>query len=144
MQKLKRNETIEKGIILTSILSKVDEKTTYEIMDATVEAYKGRENKKLSTAEETDAIMQALQSMPGYAPEKLLAVGAPMKRDENSSYGSFGWVLYVAYIMLSITNPELFDDYKEKPLFNPDGNYASEFIKRKLKEVKEKMDGKNI
>ena len=134
MQKLKRNETIEKGIILTAILSKVDEKTTYEIMDATVEAYKGRENKKLFTDEETDAIMQALQSMPGYAPEKLLAAGAPMKRGENSSYGSFGWVLYVAYIMLSITNPELFDDYEEKSLFNPNGNYASEFIKRKLKE----------
>ena len=141
MQKLKRNETIEKGIILTSILSKVDEKTTYEVMDATVKAYKGRENKKLFTDEETDTIMQALQSMPGYAPEKLLAAGAPMKRSENSSYGSFGWVLYVAYIMLSITNPELFDDYKEKPFFNPDGNYASEFIKRKLKE---EMNGKNI
>ena len=112
MNKLKRNETIEKGIILTSILSKVDEKTTYEVMDATVKAYKGKGGKKLFTAEETDAIMKALQSMPGYAPEKLLAAVAPMKRDENSSYGSFEWVLYLAYIMLSITNPELFEEEK--------------------------------
>ena len=133
MQKLKRNETIEKGIILTAILSKVDEKTASEVMDATVEAYKENGGKKLFTAEETDAIMKALQSMPGYAPEKLLAAVAPMKRDENSSYVSFAWVLYVAYIMLSITNPELFEDYKEEPHFNPDGNYASEFIKEKLK-----------
>ena len=110
MNKLKRNETIEKGIILTAILSKVDEKTTYEVMDATVKAYKGRENKKLFTDEETDAIMQALQSMPRYAPEKLLALGAPMGRDKNSSYVSFKWVLYIAYIMLSITNPELFEE----------------------------------
>ena len=57
--------------------------------------------------------MKALQSMPGYAPEKLLAAVVPMKIDENSPYGNFGWLLYVVYIMLSITNPELFEDYEE-------------------------------
>ena len=113
MKKIKRNAIIEKGIILAAILPKVDKKTVSEVMDATVEAYKKNEGKKLFTAEETDAIMQALQSMPGYAPEKLLAAGAPLKRDKNSSYASFGWMLYIAYITLSITNPELFEDYEE-------------------------------
>lgn len=114
MNKLKRNSIIDKATTLASILSKAEEKTASEIIDGTVKAYNGRKNKKIFTSDETDAIMKALQSMPGYAPEKLLAAGAPLKRDENSSYGSFGWVLYVAYIMLSITNPELFEDYEEE------------------------------
>lgn len=113
MKRIKRNAIIEKGIILAAILPKVDEKTAGEVMDATVEAYKGNGGKKLLTAEETDAIMQVLKSMPGYAPEKLLAAGAPLKRDEDSPYGSFGWQLYVAYIMLSITNPELFEEAED-------------------------------
>ena len=132
--KIKRNAIIDRATTLAAIISKVEEKTASEIIDWTVEAYKGIKNKKIFTAEETDAIMQALRFMPGYAPEKLIAAGAMLKRDKNSSYGNFGWMLYVAYIMLSITNPELFEDYKEEPHFDPDGNYASEFIKRKLKE----------
>ena len=112
MKKIKRNKVIEKGIILAAILPQMDEKNAYEVIDETVGAYKGNEGKKLFTAEETEAIMQALESMPGYATEKLLAAGAPMERDENSSYGSFEWVLYLAYIMLSITNPELFEEEK--------------------------------
>ena len=107
MKKIKRNETIEKEIILAAILSQVDGKTAGEVMDKTAQAYKENEGKKLFTADETDAIMQALKSMPGYAPEKLLSAGAPLKN------GNFGWLLYIAYITLSITNPELFEDYEE-------------------------------
>ena len=112
--KIKRNAIIDRATTLAAIISKVEEKTASEIIDWTVEAYKGIKNKKIFTADETDAIMQALRFMPGYAPEKLLAAGAILKRDKNSSYGNFGWILYVAYIMLSITNPELFEDYEEE------------------------------
>lgn len=107
MKRIKRNETIEKGIRLAAILAQLDGKTAGEVMDKTAQAYMENEGKKLFTAEETDAIMQTLQSMPGYAPERLLAAGAPLKN------GNFGWALYIAYIMLSITNPELFEDYEE-------------------------------
>ena len=104
MERIKRNETVEKGIKLAAILPQVDGKNAGEVMDATAEVYKKNEGKNIFTAEETDAIMQALKSMPGYAPERLLAAGAPLKN------GNFGWLLYIAYSTLSITNPELFEE----------------------------------
>ena len=114
MKRIKRNETIEKGILFAAILPQMDGRTAGEVMDATAEAYKGNEGTKLFTAEETDAIMQALKSMPGYTPEKLLAAGAPMTRDISNPHECFEWQLFNVYIMLSITNPELFEDYKEE------------------------------
>ena len=113
MKRIKRNKTIEKGIKFAAILPQIDERTAGEVMDATAEVYKKNEGTKLFTAEETDAIMQALKSMPGYTPEKLLAAGAPMTRDISNPHECFEWQLYNVYIMLSITNPELFEDYKE-------------------------------
>ena len=112
MKKIKRNEVIEKGIILAAILPQVDGRIAGEVMDEAVEAYKGSECIKIFTAEETDAIMQALQSMPGYTPEKLITAGAAVKGEKNSSYETLEWQLFFVYIMLSITNPELFEEEK--------------------------------
>ena len=113
MKRIKRNETIEKGILFAAILPRIDGLTAGEVMDKTAEAYKENEAVKIFTAEETDAIMQSLKSMPGYTPEKLLAAGAPRARDISNPHECFEWQLYNAYIMLSITNPELFEDYEE-------------------------------
>lgn len=113
MKKIKRNKTIEKGILFAAILPQIDERTAGEVMDATAEVYKENDGKKLFTAEETDAIMQSLKSMPGYTPEKLLAAGAPMTRDISNLHECFEWQLYNVYIMLSITNPELFEEEKD-------------------------------
>ena len=110
MKKIKRNKTIEKGILFAAILPQIDERTAGEVMDATAEVYKENDGKKLFTAEETDAIMQSLKSMPGYTPEKLLAAGAPMTRDISNPHECFEWQLFNVYIMLSITNPELFEN----------------------------------
>ena len=113
MNKIKRNETIEKGILFAAILPQIDGLTAGEVVDKTAEAYKENEAVKIFTAEETDAIMQSLKSMPGYTPEKLLAVVALMTRDISNPHECFEWQLYNVYIMLSITNPEFFEDYKE-------------------------------
>ena len=112
MKRIKRNETIEKGILFAAILPQMDGRTVCEVMDATAEVYKENEGTKLFTADETDAIMQSLKSMPGYTPEKLLAAGAPMTRDISNPHECFEWQLYNVYIMLSITNPELFEEKK--------------------------------
>lgn len=114
MKRIKRNKTIEKGILFAAILPQMDGRTAGEVMDATAEAYKEYEAVKIFTAEETDAIMQALKSMPGYTPERLLAAGAPMTRDISNPHECFEWQLYNVYIMLSITNPELFEDKEEE------------------------------
>lgn len=110
MGKIKRNKTIEKGIIFGAILPQIDGRTAGEVMDKTAQAYMENEGTKLFTAEETDAIMQALKSMPGYTPEKLLTAGAPMTRDISNPHECFEWQLFNVYIMLSITNPELFEN----------------------------------
>lgn len=112
MKRIKRNKTIEKGIKFAAILPQIDGLTAGEVMDKTAEAYKENEAVKIFTAEETDAIMQSLKSMPGYTPEKLLAAGAPSTRDISNPHECFEWQLYNVYIMLSITNPELFEEEK--------------------------------
>lgn len=114
MNKIKRNGTIEKGILFAAILPQIDGLTAGEVMDKTAEAYKKNEAVKIFTAEETDAIMQSLKSMPGYTPEKLLAAEAPMTRDISNPHECFEWQLYNVYIMLSITNPELFEKNEEE------------------------------
>ena len=121
MDKLKRNETIEKGIRLTAILSyQVDGKTAGEVIDAIAEAYKEYEAVKIFTAKETDAIMQLLKSMPGYTPEKLLIAEAPRSRGISNQYKCFEWQLFSAYIMLSITNPELFKEESDERIMKCD------------------------
>lgn len=112
MKKIKRNKLVEKAIILGAILPQMDEKIASEVIDETVEEYKGNEGKKFFTNEETDAIMQVLKSMPGYTPEKLIVAGAPLSSVEKVPCERFGWQLYIVYIMLSITNPELFEEEK--------------------------------
>lgn len=112
MKRIKRNEKIEKGIKFAAILPQIDGLTAGEVMDKTAEAYKENEAVKIFTAEETDAIMQSLKSMPGYTPEKLFAAGASINRDISNPHRCFEWQLYNVYIMLSITNPELFEDYE--------------------------------
>lgn len=114
MNKIKRNKIIEKGILYGAILPQIKGTTACEIIDATVQSYKENEGEKLFTSEEADAIMQALQSMPGYTPEKFLIAGDPLFKPTDTSAECFGWHLHVAYIMLSITNPELFEDYEEE------------------------------
>ena len=72
MNKIKRNEIIEKSIIVGAILPQIKGTTACEIIDDSMQSYKEDEGEKLFTAEEADAIMQALQSMPGYTHEKFL------------------------------------------------------------------------
>ena len=69
MNKIKRNEIIEKSIIVGAILPQIKGTTAYEIIDDSMQSYK---------EDEADAIMQALQSMPGYTHEKFLIAGDPL------------------------------------------------------------------
>lgn len=114
MKGIKRNEMVEKGVILAGKLSKIDGKTPSEFVDGIVNRYKEEcGSRYIFTAEETENIMQALKAMPGYTPERFFVAGSPVDCESMSPNKHFSWHLYIAYIMLSITNPELFEDYKE-------------------------------
>ena len=136
MQKIKRNKKLDG--LLTDIKSRCMHEQKYTsdgILEGIMAAYKKYETKNyVVTSAEADNIISVLKSMPGFSMEKFLVIFG-MFGVENSldSYEMLVNTFGVVYYMLSITNPELFEDYKEEPLFNPDGNYASEFIKRKLK-----------
>ena len=113
MKRIKRNAIIEAGIKFGGFLPQIDGIATKEFVRAIVESCKSKEKNKIFTSEEIDAIMQVLESMPGYTPEKFLVFGAPLSELDETAPKCFGWQMYVAYIMLSITNPELFEDYEE-------------------------------
>ena len=136
MNKLKRNKKLDG--LLTDIKSRCmhDQKYTSDgLLEGIMAAYKKYETKNyVVTSAEADNIISALKSMPGFSMENFMVIpNVVAVGSELSDIKVFVKVLWIAYYMLSITNPELFDDYEEEPIFNPDGNYASEFIKRKLK-----------
>ena len=117
MNKIKINKQIEEDIGVVSMLCLMKGRTAHEFLDEFVELYKKRDDINIFTAEETDYIMQVLESMPGYTPEKFLTACVEINDidiDEDNKAKVFQWALYFTYIMLSITNPELFEDYKEE------------------------------
>lgn len=115
MNKIKINKQVEEEIGVVSMLCLMKGYTAYEFLDKFVESYKKTEDKKLFTAEETDSIMQILESMPGYTHEKFFTACVAINDiDEDNKTKVFQLALYVTYIMLSITNPEFFEDYEEE------------------------------
>ena len=117
MNKIKINKQVEEEIGVVSMLCLMKGRTAHEFLDEFVELYKKRDDINIFTAEETDYIMQVLESMPGYTPEKFLTACVEINDidiDEDNKAKVFQWALYFTYIMLSITNPELFEDYKEE------------------------------
>lgn len=112
MEKIKRNDVVEKGIMLAKILPRTNGMTIAEFMDKVEQKYKENCGVRYTfTAEEADRIMKALKSMPGYSAEKILAYGGAIIK-EGTSTDSFCWQLYIAYIFLDIMHPELFEDYE--------------------------------
>lgn len=113
MGKIKRNEIVEKGILLAGVIPQIFGLTTREFYEKTSEQYKrGCGDDYMFTAEEAETIMSALESMPGFSGDKFIAIGSAVSQTSERTLGCFSWELFVIYIMLSITNPELFEDYE--------------------------------
>ena len=115
MNKIKINKQVEEEIGVVSMLTLLKGRTAHEFLDEFVELYKESDGINVFKADETDFIMHILESMPGYTPEKFFtACTAINDIDEDNKAKVFQRVLYIAYIMLSITNPEFFEDYEEE------------------------------
>ena len=114
MNKIKINEQVEEEIGVVSMLALLKGRTAYDFLNEFVKLYKESDDINVFKAEETDFIMRILESMPGYTPEKFFtACTAINDIDEDNKAKVFQKVLFIAYIMLSITNPELFEDYED-------------------------------
>ena len=117
MNKLKRNKILDG--LLTDIKSRCmhDQKYTSDgILEGIMAAYKKYETKDyIITSAETDNIISALKSMPGFSMEKFLVIFG-MFGMENS-LGNYEMLINtfgVVYYMLSITNPELFEEASDE------------------------------
>ena len=111
MNKIKINKKVEKSIIYRVGLLKNEGFTPEEFTDIFIEKYKMNNNdNNIFTTEETDAIIQLLKSMPGYTPEKFYTLLRMLHRANELFEETLGFQLYVLYIMLSIINPELFEE----------------------------------
>ena len=115
MNKIKINEQVEEEIGVVSMLTLIKGRTAHEFVDEFVKLYKESDSINAFKSEETDFIMHILESMPGYTHEKFLTACTEINDiNEDNKAKVFQKALYIAYIMLSITNPELFEDYEEE------------------------------
>ena len=115
MNKLKRNKKLDG--LLTDIKSRCMREQKYTsdgLLKGIMAAYKKYETKNYVVASaEADNIISALNSMPGFSVEKFLVIFG-MFGMENSlgSYEMLVNTFTVIYYMLSITNPDLFEEEK--------------------------------
>lgn len=114
MDKIKINKKADEIIIVVSRLAQMNGISSQEILDNIMEEYKKTECKKLFTAEETDSIIHAFESMHGYSTDKLITAYSSMRDEKDNKLEIFEGMLLSIYFMLSITNPELFEKYEEE------------------------------
>ena len=117
MNKLKRNKKLDG--LLTDIKSRCMREQKYTsdgLLKGIMAAYKKYETKNYVVASaEADNIISALKSMPGFSVEKFLVIFG-MFGMENSlgCYEMLVNTFTVVYYMLSITNPELFEEASDE------------------------------
>ena len=118
MQKLKRNMKIEKEVKLSEFMSVLlDYKSPKDQLDYYVKDYKkSKWEDRTFNDKDVDQIIEAIKSLSGYSPERFLVSGnvfglAITKLKDEEALDFF---LQIAYIYLSMVNPELFEDYKDE------------------------------
>ena len=117
MEKIKRNKKLDG--LLTDIKSRCmhDQKYTSDsILEGIMAAYKKYETKNYVVAStEADNIISALKSMPGFSMEKFLVIFGMFGMENNvDSYEMLVKTFSVVYYMLSITNPDLFEEASDE------------------------------
>ena len=113
MQKLKRNKILDG--FAANLPPRYHEQmyTLKDILEDTMIDYRKYENENyVITSTEAENIISALKSMPGFKMEKFMMILISMVATESNltGYETFVNTLGVIYYMLSITNPELFEE----------------------------------
>ncbi len=114
MNKIKINKKADDIIDVVLMLAIMKGMSSQEFLGNIIEEYNKTEGKKLFTPEETDSIIQAFESMPGYSTDKLLTVYTSMTDEKDNRLESTENMILSIYFMLSITNPELFEKDEEE------------------------------
>ena len=116
MNKLKRNKILDG--FAANLPPRYHEQmyTLKDILEDTMIDYRKYENENyVITSTEADNIISALKSMPGFSMEKFMVIpNVVAVGSELSDIKVFVKVLWIAYYMLSITNPELFEEASDE------------------------------
>ena len=109
MEKIQRKTKIEKMVKLSKLMCLMDFKSPKDQLDDWVRKYKKSEWKgKNFSDKDVDLIIEALERLPGYSPERFLITGAVLGETELESDKLFDLFLMTTYTYLSMVNPDLF------------------------------------
>lgn len=110
MEKIQRKTKIEKMVKLSKLMCLLDFKSPKDQLDDWVRKYKKSEwEGKNFSDKDVDLIIEALESLPGYSPERFLITGAVLGETELESDKLFDLFLMATYTYLSMVNPDLFE-----------------------------------
>ena len=116
MDKLKKNKILEDFIDRLPLHLQTSGDTPDSFFEKLMEGYRWYADEDFAvTSKEAENIISALKSMPGFSMEKFLVIFC-MFGIENSpgSYEMLAKTFGVVYYMLSITNPELFEEASDE------------------------------
>ena len=116
MDKLKKNKILEDFIDRLPLHLQTSGDTPDSFFEKLMEGYRWYADEDFAvTSKEAENIISALKSMPGFSMERFMTILPTIgMRKELSVYGVFTKVLWIAYYMLSITNPELFEEASDE------------------------------
>lgn len=112
MGKIKRINEIERLVKLAKLLSLVDHSSSEKQLNEWIGEYKNSSVQKEGcvSAESCDEIMEAIKAFPGYSAERFMLLAGPLGQgDSTDSNEMFAMFLSIAYIMLSIVDPDMFE-----------------------------------
>ena len=110
MEKIKRQMSIEKSIKFAKLLCLLDFQSPKGQLDDFVKEYKESKWKgRTFSDKDVDLIIEALESLPGYSPERFLVTGVILGETELEDDKLFDLFLTTAYTFLSMVNPDLFE-----------------------------------
>lgn len=112
MAKLKRNKILDG--FAANLPPRYHEQmyTLDNVLEDMMIDYRKHENENyVITSTEAENIISAIKSMPGFSMEKFMTIpNVVAVKNGLSDVEVFIKVLWIAYYMLSITNPELFEE----------------------------------
>ena len=110
MEKIQRKTKIEKMVKLSKLMCLFDFKSPKDQLDDWVRKYKESDwESKTFDDKDVDLIIEALERLPGYSPERFLISGAILGSTMLENEQLFDFFLQIAYTFLSMLDPDLFE-----------------------------------
>lgn len=116
MNKLKRNKMLDGFVEGLPLHVHEFMYTMDNLFEDKMDDYRKLENKNyVMTSAEAENIISALKSMPGFSMERFMIIPYVVAlKDQLSDVQVFSKALWIIYYMLSITNPELFEEASDE------------------------------